>query len=162
MLFSASFVTIWQVAPLNALSRLALYSCYVAYNRLTTHCIHVGIRQTSCIKETRVLKLKTNVTTKGPLNPWLAGGMLPVTQIYCARGDIWNEEMSCNAFPAKTEIERRTVLKTWVLYLRRHALHVLLIYRNLLKIEFLQFLYYYQYIFVSNDVWKNKQVKYYI
>jgi len=47
---------------------------------------------------------KTNPAA-GPLNPYLTGNILRVTQLYVACEDICNEKMSFNPFPGKAEIE---------------------------------------------------------
>lgn len=86
------------------MSRLVQQYCYVAHNRLTMHCIHVDIRQTSCVNETRVLKVKTNVFTTGLVN------MLLMTQCQVARCSKkhFKREDDFNAFPGKPEILHRS------------------------------------------------------
>jgi hypothetical protein len=49
----------------------------------------------------------------GPLNPQLAGNILPASQSYVARGDILDEKNSL-ALSLKAEIERRSSFeKLW-------------------------------------------------
>ena len=85
----------------------SLYSCKLGswYKRLVRH-------------------LSERWRRAGLLSPRLAGNMLPATQHYVFRGDVWNERRSFNPLPGKAATESPSNLENlWATYLWRHSVH---------------------------------------
>jgi len=113
-----------------------------------------------------------------PLNPRLAGNVLLETVLYCryiARLYVLNEKKTCNPFPSKADIERRSNFENFLtVYLWRLALHLqLAVYKkkcaknsNILGqvLNYIQFFRCFLLLlshFIAHDVCKNTQVQKY-